>query len=729
MSAEPFGKLLALAGWGAAPFGTAPLDPEETPGEIEADAPEPLESTQTEDIHHPLPAAMLEAPRWLVWRSIPNPDPTKKPRKVPFYCDGTPRQGTLDTEQDLGRLTDYATARTALAAGAYAGLGFALGPDGDGNHWQGIDLDGTDERPNLAALAESLPGYVERSPSGKGFHAIGLGRDFATLGSNASGIEAYSHGRYFTVTGTDGRGDLEDIADFVTGTLAPMHLPARPKPEPSERPRVDSHDAVVRDLRSALASLRADDRDLWVRMGLSLKTLGEAGRGLWLEWGQSSEKYDAADAARVWESLRPESTDYRAVFAEAQRSGWVNPSKREAKDERTERPHDTPPREPRPNSKPIDTGSVTVTNASAIKVEPISWAWPGWLARGKLHIIAGAPGTGKTTVGMALAATVTLGGRWPDGTKADQGHVMIWSGEDDPKDTLVPRLIAAGADLSRVHIVTGYTDSEGSRSFDPSRDAVALADHIADMNPPPSLLIVDPIVSAVAGDSHKNAEVRRALQPLVDLALVRRCAVLGVSHFSKGSAGQDPVNRVTGSLAFGALARVVLATAKLPDEEGGGRILARAKSNIGPDSGGFAYELDVCEAGQGIETTRVLWGEVLEGSARDLLGAAETQSDPDERSALEDAKEFLRSLLAKGPVPSKQLMRDAHEAGHAERTLKRAKKVLGVEATKSGMKAPWMWSLPAKGAKDAEECHQTRTGNHGPLRESWPPSGDDEEVF
>ena len=225
--------------------------------------------------------------------------------------------------------------------------------------------------------------------------------------------------------------------------------------------------------------------------------------------------------------------------------------------------------------------SVTLIRASGIKPEPIAWLWGGWLARGKVHVMAGAPGTGKTTAAVALAATLTIGGRWPDGTRAPAGDVLIWSGEDDPQDTLVPRLIAAGADLRRVHFVASYTDERGSRAFDPATDTEALSDHLATMNPAPVLLIVDPIVSAIAGDSHKNTEVRRSLQPLVDLALLRRVAVLGVSHFSKGTQGRDPTERVTGSLAFGALARVVLATAKLPDDKGGGRILVRAKSNLG----------------------------------------------------------------------------------------------------------------------------------------------------
>src|SRR5208283_5916291 len=91
-----------------------------------------------------------------------------------------------------------------------------------------------------------------------------------------------------------------------------------------------------------------------------------------------------------------------------------------------------------------------LTCASSINPEPISWLWKGWLARGKMHIIAGQPGTGKTTIAMKMAAAVSAGGRWPDGSVAKQGNVIIWSGEDDPADTLVPRLETSGADLSRI---------------------------------------------------------------------------------------------------------------------------------------------------------------------------------------------------------------------------------------------------------------------------------------
>lgn len=229
----------------------------------------------------------------------------------------------------------------------------------------------------------------------------------------------------------------------------------------------------------------------------------------------------------------------------------------------------------------VATG-VSVIAADRLPPEPIAWLWDGWLARGKVHLLAGAPGTGKTSVALALTATLTTVGRWADGSTAAAGPVLIWSGEDDPRDTLVPRLIACGADLSRIHFVGSVTEEDGIRAFDPARDADLLRDQAAVMDPPPALLIVDPIVSAVNGDSHKNAEVRRGLQPLVDQAIAVRCVVLGISHFTKGTAGRDPVERVTGSLAFGALARVVLAAAKVSEADGGGRVKIRLYCSDAP---------------------------------------------------------------------------------------------------------------------------------------------------
>lgn len=344
------------------------------------------------------------------------------------------------------------------------------------------------------------------------------------------------------------------------------------------------------------------------------------------------------------------------------------------------------------NSRPADEAAVLLQCAANVKPQPVTWLWPDWLPAGKLMILAGAAGTGKTTLALSLAAVVTRGGAWPDGTTcAHPGQVLMWSSEDDPADTLVPRLMAGGADLNRVHLVCNVAKADGELvPFDPARDMPLLSERMASMGGV-RLLIVDPVLSAVGGDAHRANDVRRDLQPLVDLAARHGCAVIGISHFSKGSKGNAPVERVIGSQAFGALARMVLVTVK---EEGAERrILARAKSNIAPDDGGFAYALARIEVAAGIPTNAVIWGERIEGSARDILG--EVEQEDDERKTLRDeAREFLAGLLADGPMDARRIRRDADGAGYSWSTMFRAARELGVEKEKSGMKDGWRWTLP-----------------------------------
>ena len=270
-------------------------------------------------------------------------------------------------------------------------------------------------------------------------------------------------------------------------------------------------------------------------------------------------------------------------------------------------------------AKPFWT--MSLLPASGIKPEPISWLWRDWLARGKMHIIAGQPGTGKTTLAMKMAATVSAGSRWPDGTEATKDNVIIWSGEDDPADTLVPRLEASGADLNRIFFAGEMSCGKERRDFDPAKDITALQAAIETAGGA-SLIIVDPIVSATAADSHKNSETRRGLQPLVDMTAKLDAALLGITHFTKGSEGRSPIDRVTGSVAFGALARVVMVATREQDGgdgKPGQRVLMRAKSNIGRDDGGFKYDLQLVPMREYPEiiVPVVSWGASVSGTARE----------------------------------------------------------------------------------------------------------------
>ncbi len=270
--------------------------------------------------------------------------------------------------------------------------------------------------------------------------------------------------------------------------------------------------------------------------------------------------------------------------------------------------------------------------------------------------------------------------------------MLIWSGEDDYTDTLLPRLIAAGADRSRVFFVDGTRTGGVVRPFDPSTDTRTLKEAIQQIGSV-RLIVIDPVSTAVAGDSHKNTEVRRGLQPLVDLATTINAALLGITHLSKGGQGSDPAQRVIGSIAFTAVARVVLVAARVKGEDGADkRILARSKSNIGPDNGGFEYHLAQVEALPGIDASRIEWGQAVEGSARDLLtDPAEGDDGTDHADAVSLLKAELTADCWTGMTQATQPLK---EAGFTKKQIWTASKKLNVVRTKGGMGGGWYWRLP-----------------------------------
>lgn len=334
--------------------------------------------------------------------------------------------------------------------------------------------------------------------------------------------------------------------------------------------------------------------------------------------------------------------------------------------------------------------TVNLVKASDVIPEATDWLWEGWLAAGKMHVLGGSPGTGKTTICLSLAAILSSGGMWPDGSEADVGNVVIWSGEDGIEDTLAPRLMASGADCSRVHFVGDVQKGKEKRFFDPATDIEPLHRKLEEVGNV-RLLIIDPIVSAVQGDSHKNAEVRRGLQPLVDLTDSLSCALLGITHFSKNTKKNAPVERLTGSLAFGALARIVLVVSERENEDGDiEHVLCRPKSNIGPDSGGFKYAVQQSALKDYPEITAssIQWGDVLEGSAQEILSGTGKNSEG-ELSRLEEAKAYLLEVLSDYELPCNLIYEGT---SIAKRTLQRAKDELGIKSKKT--KDGWVWLLP-----------------------------------
>lgn len=338
---------------------------------------------------------------------------------------------------------------------------------------------------------------------------------------------------------------------------------------------------------------------------------------------------------------------------------------------------------------------VTLTCGANLTPEPVQWLWKHWLALGKFHLLAGAPGQGKTTIAMGMAATVTIGGRWPDGTICDAGNILVWSGEDDYRDTLLPRLIGAGANRNRVFFVDSTRVGDEVRPFDPASDTRTLLQAVEAIGGV-RLIVIDPVSTAIQGDSHKNSEVRRGLQPLVDLAETAKAAVLGITHLSKAGQGIDPAQRVIGSVAFTAVARVVMLAARVKGVDGDDdkRILARGKSNIGPDSGGFEYHLAQVEALPGIEASRVEWGQAVEGTARELLTDPCADSDGGDEDHDDVVKLLKAELTADCWTDSALASKHLLAAGFSKKQIWSGSKRLDVIRKKGGMHKGWYWRLP-----------------------------------
>jgi RecA-family ATPase len=254
--------------------------------------------------------------------------------------------------------------------------------------------------------------------------------------------------------------------------------------------------------------------------------------------------------------------------------------------------------------------------------------------------------------------------------------------------------MAAGANPRHYALIGPTTNNKGEIcAFDPATDMDLLHSAVEQIGGI-SLLIIDPIISAVTGDMNKVNEVRRNLQPIVDFASVTGCAVLGITHFAKGTAGRNASERVIGSTGFKDLSRVTLAVAK--DPETGEHVITRAKSNYSSEGGGFAFGIDVIRIADDITANRIHWGRELKGSSRAIL--AEVEGDErQEGDKTRAAKQFLIEVLSSGPVPSKEVLRQAREGyGITEDTLRRAYKDIGLKPTRIGFGAngQWMWALP-----------------------------------
>ena len=342
-----------------------------------------------------------------------------------------------------------------------------------------------------------------------------------------------------------------------------------------------------------------------------------------------------------------------------------------------------------------DRGQLVMVRASEIEVTPINWLWPQRIVGDGLTIVTGPVGISKSLISVDVAARVTTGGKWPDGTgHAPLGSVLMFGAEDDPGKVVVPRLMAAGADLSRVLLCQGATT--GRKGGDEDAAAVVLERHIGQLRAALDkiddcrLIVFDPLPDYMAADENNSSEVRAALMPLARLAQERNVAVLAVAHQNKKN-DLTTVQRIAGSSAFAQVARTVLAIGTHPEDvdkpDGKRRVMLVSKNNYGERDVGQAYEIETRASG----LPGLVWHPGRVSMDADQLSRRPTggQEHEDRRGAAVDA---LREMLALGEKNCAAVTEELQDRGFRRRQIDHAATALNVKKRKQ--RDGWYWRLP-----------------------------------
>jgi AAA domain-containing protein/uncharacterized protein DUF3854 len=346
---------------------------------------------------------------------------------------------------------------------------------------------------------------------------------------------------------------------------------------------------------------------------------------------------------------------------------------------------------PDPDAIPVGTPMADITP------ETVEWLWNRRIPKGKVSILDGDPGKGKSTILYDLAARVAAGQALPDGQPVEKAGVIIVSREDGAADTIVPRFIAAGGDRNNARIIGAGEDFVIPYDLDKLKRAIRQTGA--------ALVIIDPVMSFLADDVNSNSDqqVRRALQPLVDIAEETGAAIILCRHMNKSSGGGPAIYRGQGSIGIIGIVRSGLMVGDHPDREQV-FIMAGQKSNLSRPPESLAYRIG--SAGINNDTAVIEYLGVSEVTAQQISA---TPQDEGERDRLSEARDFLKDILRAGPVPSKRIKAEAIEAEMSWRTVERARASLKIQAFKDSETLRWMWTLngpPQDGDEDREDVQR-----------------------
>ncbi len=344
------------------------------------------------------------------------------------------------------------------------------------------------------------------------------------------------------------------------------------------------------------------------------------------------------------------------------------------------------------------SNTIPTKRCADIAPNPVKWLWEPFIARGKLAILDGDPGAGKSLVAADLAARLSRGGPLPDGRELGRPNVtLILNAEGDPSDTVRPRVVAAGADLSRV-IVAGTGGADPLPQLPECAEALsrAIYEHAAD------LVVIDPLAAFLPREFTGSPQrIREALGPLTNVAAETGCAVLLVRHLGR-SVGPNAAYRASGGPGLMGAARTGMLLSRHP-EDTDLRVLAMTQAFVGPPVASLGMRVVANEHGPAIQ-----WAGPVDLSADELCVSPMPQIT---RRPRERAAEFLVQALANGRLPVTEVEKLAAERGLIWRTVERAKKSLGVVAERvNTVGTPgWLWRLPSlEGDGDALRCGTLR---------------------